>query len=49
LVTLRSLHQVKIEAADAADEILSKLMGGIVELGRGVIPHNGVTVAKLDR
>jgi DNA gyrase subunit B len=45
---VRSLLQVRIKEADAADEIFDKLMGDIVEPRREFIQDNALDVANLD-
>ena len=44
----RSLLQVKIEDADVTDEILTRLMGDVVEPRREFIQENALNVANLD-
>ncbi|BEV02602.1 DNA topoisomerase (ATP-hydrolyzing) subunit B [Novosphingobium olei] len=44
----RSLLQVKIEDADVTDEILTRLMGDVVEPRRDFIQENALNVANLD-
>ncbi|MHA1127369.1 MAG: DNA topoisomerase (ATP-hydrolyzing) subunit B [Alphaproteobacteria bacterium] len=44
----RTLLQVKIERADEADEIFTKLMGDVVEPRREFIQDNALSVANLD-
>ncbi|MBL4603502.1 MAG: DNA topoisomerase (ATP-hydrolyzing) subunit B [Emcibacteraceae bacterium] len=44
----RSLLKVKINHADTADEIFSKLMGDVVEPRRAFIQDNALSVANLD-
>ena len=44
----RSLLQVKIEDADVTDEILTRLMGDVVEPRREFIQDNALNVANLD-
>ncbi len=44
----RTLLQVKVDHADTADEIFSKLMGDIVEPRREFIQDNALNVANLD-
>jgi len=44
----RTLLQVKIEDADVTDEILTKLMGDVVEPRREFIQDNALNVANLD-
>ncbi len=44
----RSLLQVKIDHADTADEIFTKLMGDVVEPRREFIQDNALNVANLD-
>ncbi len=44
----RSLLQVKVDHADTADEIFSKLMGDVVEPRREFIQDNALSVANLD-
>jgi len=45
---VRSLLQVKIEDADVTDEILTRLMGDVVEPRREFIQDNALNVANLD-
>ncbi len=45
---IRNLVQVKIEAADKADEIFSTLMGDVVEPRREFIQNNALDVSNLD-
>ncbi|RME66235.1 MAG: DNA topoisomerase (ATP-hydrolyzing) subunit B [Alphaproteobacteria bacterium] len=45
---VRSLLQVKIDQADMADEMFSKLMGDLVEPRREFIQDNALAVANLD-
>ncbi|MEE8294629.1 MAG: DNA topoisomerase (ATP-hydrolyzing) subunit B [Sphingomonadales bacterium] len=45
---VRSLLQVKINQADTADEIFSKLMGEVVEERREFIQENALNVVNLD-
>lgn len=45
---IRSLVQVKVEAADKADEIFSTLMGDVVEPRRDFIQNNALDVSNLD-
>jgi DNA gyrase subunit B len=44
----RTLLQVKIEQADTADEMFTKLMGDVVEPRREFIQDNALSVANLD-
>ncbi|VAV96612.1 DNA gyrase subunit B [hydrothermal vent metagenome] len=44
----RTLLQVKVDHADTADEIFSKLMGDVVEPRREFIQDNALNVANLD-
>ncbi|WP_138378982.1 DNA topoisomerase (ATP-hydrolyzing) subunit B [Luteithermobacter gelatinilyticus] len=44
----RSLLQVKVDHADTADEIFTKLMGDVVEPRREFIQDNALNVANLD-
>jgi DNA gyrase subunit B len=44
----RSLLQVKVDHADTADDIFSKLMGDVVEPRREFIQDNALSVANLD-
>ena len=44
----RSLLKVKVDHADTADEIFSKLMGDVVEPRREFIQDNALSVANLD-
>ena len=44
----RTLLQVKIEDADVTDEILTRLMGDVVEPRREFIQDNALNVANLD-
>ncbi len=45
---IRNLVQVKVEAADKADEIFSTLMGDVVEPRRDFIQNNALDVSNLD-
>jgi DNA gyrase subunit B len=45
---VRSLLQVKVDHADTADDIFSKLMGDVVEPRREFIQDNALNVANLD-
>lgn len=45
---IRSLLQVKVEQADTADEMFTKLMGDVVEPRREFIQDNALSVANLD-
>ncbi len=45
---VRSLLQVKVDQADTADDIFSKLMGDVVEERRVFIQDNALNVANLD-
>ena len=45
---VRSLLQVKVDQADTADDIFSKLMGDVVEERRIFIQDNALNVANLD-
>lgn len=45
---VRSLLQVKVDQADTADDIFSKLMGDVVEERRIFIQENALNVANLD-
>ncbi|MEO0411426.1 MAG: DNA topoisomerase (ATP-hydrolyzing) subunit B [Pseudomonadota bacterium] len=45
---VRTLLQVKIEQADTADEMFTKLMGDVVEPRREFIQDNALSVANLD-
>jgi DNA gyrase subunit B len=44
----RSLLKVKVDHADTADEIFSKLMGDVVEPRREFIQDNALSVGNLD-
>ena len=44
----RSLVQVKIDEADEADEMFTRLMGDLVEPRRQFIEENALAVANLD-
>jgi DNA gyrase subunit B len=45
---VRSLYQVKVEHADAADEIFATLMGDVVDPRREFIQTNALKVVNLD-
>jgi DNA gyrase subunit B len=45
---VRSLYQVKVEHADAADEIFATLMGDVVDPRREFIQNNALKVVNLD-
>ncbi|GER02647.1 hypothetical protein JCM17846_03290 [Iodidimonas nitroreducens] len=45
---VRSLLQVKINQADEADEMFTRLMGDLVEPRRNFIQDNALNVANLD-
>ena len=44
----RSLLQVKVEGADSADDLFTKLMGDVVEPRREFIQQNALNVENLD-